>query len=113
MAKPEPVHTPIDFQTYKQNKIRLLRTVLLIKTTDIRLEKIENIKKEKQELRNHMRKLLNDIIKQTDKFNKRLPEPTKKALHTEFESTIELQKHESKIDDELELIQQKLAKLAA
>jgi hypothetical protein len=77
------------------------------------LNRIEEIKEEKQKLRNEMEKLLRTIIRDTERFRKNLPSPTKRALHTDFESTINIEEHESRIDNELELIQEKLAKLAA
>jgi hypothetical protein len=112
MAQPEAVHTPIEFETYKRNKINILKTIILIKGIHLRVEKIESIKKEKKELRLHMKKLLASIIKDVEHFQGRFPQTTKKALHTEFSSTMNMREHESRLDDELTLIQEKLEKLS-
>jgi len=115
------IFLPLDFPTYKRNKINLLKVHLIaIKT----LERIEKIK-ELEQIKTEKRRLLNTIIQELKKhynaLQKTLPEADElKEIKTSTSSRLidskiretEINFHQnSRIDDELSKIQDKLKSL--
>ncbi len=106
----ESVFVPISFEDYRNNKIRGLKIQLLIKKNLILTQQIEETKKIKDLYKKQLEKTLSEIKKELEKFNQRLPK-NKKIVKSEI-SIVSTKKMPTKIDEELESIQEKLKQLS-
>jgi len=105
----ESVFVPISFEDYRNNKIRGLKIQLLIKRNLILTQQIEETKKIKDLYKKQLLKTLIELKKEVEKFNQRLPK-NKQITKSEI-SVVGTKKISTKIDEELESIQEKLKQL--
>lgn len=113
------IFLPITFKTYKQNKINLLKTQLKTVNTLDRIKRLEALRKLKAEQRKLLKTIIKEIkghhiklIKSLPKIEKtRPPQPTYTPTKT-YTAPIQIEyQPNSRIDDELDKIQEKLRNL--
>ncbi len=110
-TSPETIFVPINFNTYKNNKINGLKTQLYIKKSLILLKQIEETKKLKNAYNKELKKTFSELAKEMKKFQDRLPKQKEKRMNALLESHNMSNQPISKIDCELKAIQEKLEAL--
>lgn len=111
MVNQESIFVPIDFNSYKDNKIRALKIRLVLKKIDLLIKTIEETKKIKAQYQKELTKALLETNKELEKFKKRLPLTSK--IHQKRENlTFNDSFVDSNVDSELKNIQEELKKLS-
>ncbi len=115
------IFLPITFQTYKKNKINLLKTHIKTVNTLERIKKLNELSKIKTQQRKLLKKTINDIKDSYSKLQKSLPTSLQIGIleqkHTEQVYTPHTKTYPtsfqpmSRIDEELNKIQEKLKNL--
>jgi len=111
------IFLPLNLPTYKKNKINLLKIHLTAVKTLERIEKIKRLKQIKTEKRMLLYRTIQEIKKYHDNFEKTLPKTNElgeyktKSVETKMRETEINFYQNSRIDDELNKIQDKLKTL--
>ncbi len=111
------IFLPLNFPTYKRNKINLLKIHLTTVKTLERIEKIKRLKQIKTEKRMLLRRTIQELKRYQEIFEKTLPKTNelgdfkKKSIETRMRETELIFHQNSRIDDELSKIQEKLKTL--
>ena len=98
------IFLPLNFPTYKRNKINLLKIHLTTVKTLERIEKIKRLKQIKTEKRMLLRRTIQELKRYQEIFEKTLPKTRMRETELIFHQN-------SRIDDELSKIQEKLKTL--
>ena len=114
------VFLPLTLKTYKESKINLLKTKLKIISSHDRIKRLNELQKLKTEQRRELKKRITRIKQSQNQIQKDLPTQKEikifgKALHQTSKNYPKKEQlkptYNSKIDDELEKIQERIRKL--
>jgi len=113
------IFLPLTFNKYKENKINLLKVQLKTVNGIERIKKLESLRKLKSEQRHLLKTIIKEIKQSHQKLLKSLPKAEETKTHKIDSKRIETHKMptqreyqtNSRIDEELDRIQEKLKNL--